>query len=194
MQVFDRELCTRQLRYSGMMETIRIRRAGYPIRHTFAEFVDRYHLLIPGVSEAMRAPNANLRELCDRILKAMIKGHDWQIGKTKVFLKVSRMEGRVGGSRGKCQLVTMQWEEELSSSLPSPQDADDQLLEEIRERELGRRVILIQQMVRGWLNRRKFKKMKAASVVLQKNYRRHQCQRRYQRVSYHGNNHWVHLP
>ena len=71
-------------------------------------------------------------------------------------------------------------------SLPNPyQDADDQLLEEIRERELGRRVVLIQRMVRGWLNRRKFKKMKAASVVLQKHYRRHQCQKRYHKVSCH---------
>uniref|UniRef100_A0A8C6N6S6 Uncharacterized protein n=1 Tax=Melopsittacus undulatus TaxID=13146 RepID=A0A8C6N6S6_MELUD len=44
--LFDRELCVRQLRYSGMMETIRIRRAGYPIRYTFVEFVDRYRVLI----------------------------------------------------------------------------------------------------------------------------------------------------
>ena len=47
-QIFDRELCCRQLRYSGMMETIRIRRAGYPIRHTFGEFVERYRFLISG--------------------------------------------------------------------------------------------------------------------------------------------------
>lgn len=33
-----------------MMETIRIRRAGYPIRHTFREFVERYRFLIPGIS------------------------------------------------------------------------------------------------------------------------------------------------
>uniref|UniRef100_A0AAR2LT24 Myosin VIIAb n=1 Tax=Pygocentrus nattereri TaxID=42514 RepID=A0AAR2LT24_PYGNA len=50
--LFDRGLCVRQLRYSGMMETIRIRRAGYPIRYTFAEFVDRYRVLMPGVKPA----------------------------------------------------------------------------------------------------------------------------------------------
>lgn len=52
LQSFDRELCIRQLRYSGMMETIRIRRAGYPIRYTFVEFVERYRVLIPGIKPA----------------------------------------------------------------------------------------------------------------------------------------------
>lgn len=51
-QLFDRELCIRQLRYSGMMETIRIRRAGYPIRYTFIEFVERYRVLLPGIKPA----------------------------------------------------------------------------------------------------------------------------------------------
>ncbi|KAG7265495.1 hypothetical protein CRUP_003584, partial [Coryphaenoides rupestris] len=70
LSLFDRGLCVRQLRYSGMMETIRIRRAGYPIRYTFHEFED-------------------LRGTCQQRLLAMLgKRGDWQIGKTKIFLKV----------------------------------------------------------------------------------------------------------
>uniref|UniRef100_A0A663M4W6 Myosin VIIB n=1 Tax=Athene cunicularia TaxID=194338 RepID=A0A663M4W6_ATHCN len=45
--LFDRELCIKQLRYSGMMETIQIRKSGYPIRYSFEEFFERYRVLLP---------------------------------------------------------------------------------------------------------------------------------------------------
>ncbi|XP_026051993.1 unconventional myosin-VIIa [Carassius auratus] len=84
--MFDRGLCVRQLRYSGMMETIRIRRAGYPIRYTFAEFVDRYRVLMPGVKPAYK--QEDLRGTCQRIFVSVLqRNDDWQIGKTKIFLK-----------------------------------------------------------------------------------------------------------
>ncbi|KAF0022919.1 hypothetical protein F2P81_024900 [Scophthalmus maximus] len=84
--LFDRELCIRQLRYSGMMETIRIRRAGYPIRYTFAEFVDRYRVLMPGVKPAHI--QEDVRGTSQQIVLARLGKHDdWQIGKTKIFLK-----------------------------------------------------------------------------------------------------------
>uniref|UniRef100_A0A3P8ZKP1 Myosin VIIAb n=1 Tax=Esox lucius TaxID=8010 RepID=A0A3P8ZKP1_ESOLU len=84
LQLLTLELCVRQLRYSGMMETIRIRRAGYPIRYTFGEFVDRYRVLMPGVK-----PD-DLRGTCQKIVEAVLgRDDDWQIGKTKIFLKIS---------------------------------------------------------------------------------------------------------
>ncbi|CAG5130121.1 unnamed protein product, partial [Candidula unifasciata] len=82
--IFDRELCCKQLRYSGMMETIRIRRAGYPIRHEFAKFVDRYRLLVDGIAPSHKE---DCRAASSRICSHILKNADYQLGKTKVFLK-----------------------------------------------------------------------------------------------------------
>ena len=81
---FDRELCCKQLRYSGMMETIRIRRAGYPIRHRFRDFVDRYRILAEGIGPSHKE---ECRSASEKICKTVLQGMDFQMGKTKVFLK-----------------------------------------------------------------------------------------------------------
>ncbi|XP_077205445.1 unconventional myosin-VIIb isoform X2 [Paroedura picta] len=84
--LFDRELCIRQLRYSGMMETIRIRKAGYPIRYSFAEFFERYRVLQP-VSAQKKVKN-DARQGCIFICEKVLgKDDEWKIGKTKLFLK-----------------------------------------------------------------------------------------------------------
>ena len=68
-KMFDRWLCCRQLRYSGMMETIRIRRAGYPIRYSFNEFVERYRFLISGVQPAHRTDcRSATQRICASVL------------------------------------------------------------------------------------------------------------------------------
>ncbi|KAG7311239.1 hypothetical protein JYU34_002271 [Plutella xylostella] len=82
--LFDRGLCCRQLRYSGMMETIRIRRAGYPIRHSFKEFVERYRFLISGVPPAHKT---DCRAATSKICATVLGKSDYQLGHTKVFLK-----------------------------------------------------------------------------------------------------------
>ena len=78
----------RQLRYSGMMETISIRRKGYPIRHVFRDFIDRYRLLAPGIVTSQSEIDCRLS--AEKICKTILTNEDFQIGKTKVFLKVKR--------------------------------------------------------------------------------------------------------
>ncbi|XP_071481715.1 myosin-VIIa-like [Diadema antillarum] len=82
--MFERDLVVRQLRYSGMMETIRIRRAGYPIRHTFSEFIDRYRMLVPGIKPSAKE---DCRAASKKICNVHLQGEDWQLGHKKVFLK-----------------------------------------------------------------------------------------------------------
>lgn len=75
----------RQLRYSGMMETARIRRAGYPIRHAYRAFVERYRLLVPPVGPLEQCDCRKLaRQICEVALPA---DSDRQYGKTKLFLR-----------------------------------------------------------------------------------------------------------
>lgn len=86
-QMFDRTLCVRQLRYSGMMETARIRSAGYPIRYGYTEFVHRYRHLAIGIGPAHRV---DCRESSKRICFAALSPEsDYQFGETKIFLKDS---------------------------------------------------------------------------------------------------------
>lgn len=69
------------------METISIRRKGYPIRHLFRDFVDRYRLLAPGIGPSQSENDG--RAAAEKICRAVLSNQDFQIGKTKVFLKVN---------------------------------------------------------------------------------------------------------
>ncbi|KAI4877996.1 hypothetical protein NFI96_012181, partial [Prochilodus magdalenae] len=84
--IFDRELCMQQLRYSGVLETIKIRKSGYPIRHRFSEFLARYRVLLKTMDcDPNKEPPSGC---CNAICKAVIKNeNDWKIGKTKIFLR-----------------------------------------------------------------------------------------------------------
>ena len=76
-----------------MMETISIRRKGYPIRHVFRDFIDRYRLLAPGIGPSHS--EGNCRSAAERICKNVLANQDYQIGKTKVFLKVGALNDSI---------------------------------------------------------------------------------------------------
>ncbi|XP_035997446.1 unconventional myosin-VIIb [Fundulus heteroclitus] len=84
--LFDRDLCIRQLRYSGMMETIKIRKAGYPVRYTFSEFLSRYRVLLR--TYQCDPKTESQQTCCESICQRLLAGEgDWKTGKTKIFLK-----------------------------------------------------------------------------------------------------------
>ncbi|XP_068599993.1 unconventional myosin-IXb [Brachionichthys hirsutus] len=79
---FDEALVIQQLRYTGMLETVRIRRSGYGAKYTFQDFVEQFRVLLPRSSTSFKE---DITELLEK--KMGLDPTMYQIGKTKVFLK-----------------------------------------------------------------------------------------------------------
>ena len=82
---FDSELIYNQLLYAGMLETIRIRRMGYPIRYPHDDFWKRFKCICPEVA----FNKGDVQGSVANLLKALGLNppKDYQNGVTKVFLK-----------------------------------------------------------------------------------------------------------
>ncbi|KAM9313161.1 unconventional myosin-IXa [Gastrophryne carolinensis] len=78
---FNDSLVLRQLRYTGMLETVRIRQSGYSCKYPFQDFLNQFSVLLPrNVTPARQC----IQEFFWRV------GHShelYQVGKTMVFLK-----------------------------------------------------------------------------------------------------------
>uniref|UniRef100_A0A8C5J4R0 Myosin IXB n=1 Tax=Junco hyemalis TaxID=40217 RepID=A0A8C5J4R0_JUNHY len=79
--LFDESLVLQQLRYTGMLETVRIRRSGYSAKYTFQEFIDQFQVLLPKNAKASK------EDICAYLNKLKLNENYYQIGKTKVFMK-----------------------------------------------------------------------------------------------------------
>ncbi|KAJ9467069.1 Myosin-5 [Diplonema papillatum] len=73
-----------QLASSGVLETVRVRQAGYPVRIPHAVFVNRFRILLPN----MRRSGAVDQVAARSVLEALqLPAEKAQVGKTKVFLR-----------------------------------------------------------------------------------------------------------
>jgi myosin heavy subunit len=76
----------KQLRYSGMMEAIRIRREGYSLREEHESFFNRFSVLLnPEDVDGDTAGIVQLVQILSRRLR--VDESDWQVGHSKIFLR-----------------------------------------------------------------------------------------------------------
>jgi myosin-1 len=83
--VLDEQRVRHQIRYLGLVENIRVRRAGFANRQTYERFFHRYRMIC---QETYPRWNGTNKEGCQLILKLHnIGGDEVRFGKTKVFLR-----------------------------------------------------------------------------------------------------------
>ncbi|KAF8167362.1 myosin-1 [Crassisporium funariophilum] len=86
---YDLKAILHQIKYLGLQENIRVRRAGFAYRNTFEKMVERFYLLSPNTSYAGEYTwNGDSKSGCQQILKDTgIAKEEWQMGVTKAFIK-----------------------------------------------------------------------------------------------------------
>ncbi|XP_028251166.1 unconventional myosin-X [Parambassis ranga] len=155
--VFDPEVVLNQLRYSGMLETVKIRRAGFPVRRTFKDFFSRYKIIL---KEKVPAAGDDKKSSIDLLTKYDKTKKEWQLGKTKVFMKES-LEQRLEKDRDevrrqaamviRAHLLTFSAKKHFKRARAS--------------------VITLQKHLRRHIQRRRFVNQRKAVLVLQKHRR-----------------------
>ncbi|XP_067668007.1 unconventional myosin-XVI-like isoform X2 [Haliotis asinina] len=82
---FNTEYVKAQLLYTGVLETVRIRKHGYSLRISFTSFLTRYNsidILVTSLRKGMVTPEQACRDIMHHCGIT-----DYQIGKSKVFLR-----------------------------------------------------------------------------------------------------------
>ncbi|TVU34255.1 hypothetical protein EJB05_16086, partial [Eragrostis curvula] len=152
-------------RFKGVLEAIRISCAGYPTRKTFYEFVNRFGVLAPEVLEGSNDDKI----ACQKIL-AKVGLENYQIGKTKVFLRAGQMadlDARRAEVLGRAARIIQR---QICTYIAKKQFAV-----------LRRSATQLQSFVRGSLARKLYecKRREAAAIKIQKNLRRHKARESY---------------
>ncbi|XP_062059395.1 unconventional myosin-Ia isoform X3 [Lepus europaeus] len=82
---FSSELVATQARYLGLMENVRVRRAGYAHRQVYAHFLERYRLLSRSTWPHW---NGGAREGVEKVLGELnLSPQELAYGKTKIFIR-----------------------------------------------------------------------------------------------------------
>ncbi|XP_013169828.1 PREDICTED: unconventional myosin-IXa-like isoform X4 [Papilio xuthus] len=132
--VFDEDTVQRQLRYTGMLETVRIRQAGYNVRLTYEEFIQLYRILLP---KGLLSSQADVRHF---LATLNLDRDNYQVGATKIFMRESEQ-----------RKLEYRLHQQIMASIITIQRWHRAVLERRRFLALRRAALVIQGYCRQWL-------------------------------------------
>lgn len=176
-KMLTRKRLTEQLRYGGVLEAVRVARAGYPVRLTHQSFFQRYRMLLPTVSENDLPWNMEghaAQQLCVQLLKKCLENGKAHIEKGNLdpnepgisrFEKIRRMQS---------QPIPMQFPEadvQLGLTKVFMRKPPHDALEAHRVFHQYASATMIQCWVRGLEKRKQYLMLQDAALIVQRCYR-----------------------
>ncbi|MBN3282622.1 MYO9A protein, partial [Polyodon spathula] len=187
---FSDTLVLRQLRYTGMLETVRIRQSGYSIKYTFQDFVDHFHVLLP---DGTGASQHSIREYLSQV---DVNPDSFQVGNTMVFMREverQRLQDLLHQEVLRRIIILQRWFRTLLErnhflSMKQAATAIQRWWRSYRMKQaraeseadpalLHGAATSIQSSWRGYRERRRFLQMREAAFIIQRSWRRHCYQR-----------------
>ena len=155
---YDDDLIITQLRYSGMLDIVRIRREGYPVHVPAKEFLAKYRCLAAKDPEPL--PDDD-KKAAAKILRSLnLPETEWQIGKKQVFLRISVFDPL----EDKRKLL-------LTEKMVVIQKVWRGYFARKRFLDMRHAAIVLQKHFRGGQQRIRFVRKKRAAIVIQAHYR-----------------------
>uniref|UniRef100_A0A4W3JGV5 Myosin XVA n=1 Tax=Callorhinchus milii TaxID=7868 RepID=A0A4W3JGV5_CALMI len=168
MDLFELDLVSAQLRYSGVLETIRIRKEGFPVRIPFATFIKRYKILL-GLTQEIKADGEN----CVTILKQIcpVNKGMYRIGLTKLFMK-ENLHHILDSKRDRLMKIAALTLQRYARGF----------LARKHYNVLRHKIILLQAQARGYLARKKYQKVKESLLKVKSVVRAYVNRKRFLRM------------
>lgn len=179
---FDENIVLEQIRYSGLLETIEIRRNGYSHRIPFEDFSSVYSCLLD--HQEKTSTNNDPKQICELILKKF-HFNQYAIGKTKVFLKFHHIEQlNLAYKNFLTKIIRLQSRIRMYLILKNNQIVKNNTVKTEYEVSLSR----LQAIARGFLVRRDQQKALTATLTIQAYYRMWYERSRFKRRLLHHRN------
>lgn len=159
---FQAELVMEQLRYSGVLEVVRIRREGFPIRMPFREFYRTYNVFALGKAREQFPGADNCRDdaqarwCCAEIASWVLPTSQYQVGHTLIFLRDDGLD-----------VLAAAVNKFLSGKAVVLQAQARGFLAKLHYRVAVASIVVCQSMVRKFIQRRRFKKARRAVICIQ---------------------------
>lgn len=80
----DESRVKHQIKYLGLVENVRVRRAGFAYRREFAKFIQRYGIVCKETKFWQGPVDKGIKLIMNSV---NMDADQWQMGKTKVFIK-----------------------------------------------------------------------------------------------------------